>query len=211
MTIIDSIAFAIITLSTLYGIWKGFTRISLNLCLWILVSLAIAHFRSPMAVWLQHFIASPILAQITSSVIILIGVIIIGSFLSAWIVRIVHSTPMSGPDRLLGGVLGAICGVIFVITIFFVMTFLQNTTLQKLESDSQLAPFIELEVNHLKQLAPSLNFSKNSQNLLNNLSHLSNLNNFGNLNSLSNLNNFDTLSNLNENIDSLIQDVKGTQ
>ena len=211
MNIIDSITLAIVVLSTLYGIWKGFTRISLNLCLWIIVSIAIAHFQAPVATRLKHFITSPLLAQITSSVIILIGVIIIGSFLSDWIIKIVRSTPISGLDRLLGGILGAICGVTFIIIIFFVMDFLPNTTLHGLESNSQLTPYIQLEVNQLKLLASSLNFSKNSHSLLNSLSHLSNLNNFDSLNNLSNLNNFGKLNNLNENIDSLIQDVEGTQ
>ncbi len=176
MTTIDIIILAIITLSTLYGIWKGFTRISLNLCLWIVVSIAVAHFRAPVTIWLKLFIASPILAQIISSTIILLGVIIVGGCLSAWIVRIVHLTPMRGVDHLLGGLLGGVCGILSIITIFFVISFLPNTTLQKIETNSKFTPYIQLEVHQLKLLAPSLNFNKISHNLLNSLSNLNHLN-----------------------------------
>ena len=190
MEAIDGIALTVLVLSTLFGVWRGFTHISLNLCLWVLVSIAIARFRVPVAAWIGQYTTSPILAQITSSFAILIGVIIIGSFLSARIVRMVRATPMSGPDRLLGGVLGFIFGGTCVVVLFSIITFTQHTTLQKLGSSSQLAPFIQYGVNQLEQLAPLLGSNINSSTLPKNL---------GNLNNLS------------QNVNSMIQSLQGIQ
>ncbi|MBR2124127.1 MAG: CvpA family protein [Acetobacter sp.] len=190
MEAIDGIALTVLVLSTLFGVWRGFTHISLNWCLWILVTIAIARFRAPVAGLMGHFITSPILDQIASSLAILIGVVIIGSFLSARIVRMVRATPMSGPDRLLGGVLGFILGGACVVVLFSITTLTRHTTLQELGNNSQLAPYIQLGINQLKQLAPLLGSNINSSSLPNNL---------GNLNNLS------------QNVSSIIQGLQGMQ
>ena len=173
-SIANSIAFTIIALSTLFGIRRGFTHISLNLCLWVLVSIAIARFRVPVAAWIGQYTTSPILAQITSSFAILIGVIIIGSFLSARIVQIVHTTALRRADSLLGGLLGFIRGIVFVIIFFFIVTLRQHTTLQELGSNNQLTPFIQFGVNQLEQLTPSLGLNFDLHSPYNNFNDVSN-------------------------------------
>ncbi|MBR2124126.1 MAG: CvpA family protein [Acetobacter sp.] len=172
--------FLVIEISTLHGIWRGFSHTSLDWCLWILVSIAIARFRAPIAVSIEQYVSSPILAQIASSVIILVGVVVIGNFLSSWIVWTVRTTSMTGADRCFGGLLGFVRGVVFSIILFFVIqrtTILQelgnNNQLTQFGNNDQLTPFIQFGVNQLQQLAPSLNLNFNAYNPYNNFNDLS--------------------------------------
>ena len=54
MAAIDGISLLIVAFSTLHGVWRGFTRLALGLCLWTVAFMAAMRFHTPMAVSFTH-------------------------------------------------------------------------------------------------------------------------------------------------------------
>ena len=151
---VDWLIVAIIGLSAAISLIRGFVTEALSIVIWILALWAAFHFTAPFA---QVFLGGIELASVrlaVAALILIISILILGSMLS-WIVgRLLRSTGLSGTDRLLGAVFGAVRGLLTVIALVAVASW-TPVCHDPWWRQSQLIPSIETLAMYARDFLPA--------------------------------------------------------
>jgi membrane protein required for colicin V production len=145
MVWIDYAILAIIGLSTLVSLIRGFAKEAVSLVIWISAFFIASTFYANLANLLTE-ISDQFLRNAAAVTILFISTLIIGALINYLIGQLVSKTGLSGTDRILGLVFGALRGVLIISAmIFFVDAFtgVENTQWWK---SSQLIPDFKLVV-----------------------------------------------------------------
>lgn len=129
LTWIDYSILAIIVISVLIGLIRGFLREALSLVFWVLaVWIGIVFIDIPVP-WLQHYIPSQTLSTIASFFLLFFLTLIVGAILGAILSIFVEKTGLTGTDRMLGIIFGAGRGALLVglLLLFGTMVDLQKS------------------------------------------------------------------------------------
>ena len=155
MAILDGITLVLIALSTLHGLWRGFTQQALGLGGWILAVMLACRYYAQLMPWTRSFIHDHLGADIAAFVGLLIIMLVVVSLLVNVIVRMVQATALGGLDRTLGGIFGLIRGS-FLVVVFFLAAqwLLLPEDVQSLEENSRLTPYIEHGATVLRPFLP---------------------------------------------------------
>ncbi|MFT9068487.1 MAG: CvpA family protein [Acetobacter syzygii] len=86
MAAIDAITLIIITLSTLHGLWRGFTRQALGLISWIVAIMLALRFHNLLTPWVGQFIHAAWGVQLAALALVLLGALVVGYLLAALVV-----------------------------------------------------------------------------------------------------------------------------
>lgn len=117
---VDYAILAIIAVSALVGLFRGFFREAVGLASWVIAFWLAFHFCNPVAELLQHWIAVHSIRLAVAFGIIFILVLIIGAIANFMVSKLVEQTGFAGTDRALGGVFGILRGVaILVLLVLF--------------------------------------------------------------------------------------------
>ncbi|MCU4675682.1 CvpA family protein [Catenovulum sp. 2E275] len=145
MVWIDYAIIGLISISTLVSLVRGFVREAMSLVVWIAAFFIASTFYLDFATFLTN-IEDVMLRNAAAIAILFIVTIILGSIANYLISQLVQKTGLSGTDRVLGLVFGALRGVLIVAAILFFMDAFTPAASAQWWSDSVLIPEFKIVI-----------------------------------------------------------------
>ncbi|WP_298441197.1 CvpA family protein [uncultured Ferrimonas sp.] len=157
---IDYTILAIIGLSVLISLVRGFAREAMSLVVWIGAFFIASNFYQDLAVFLTQ-IDDVTLRSGAAAAILFIATLILGALVNYLIGQLVDKTGLSGTDRLLGACFGALRGVLVVSALLFFLDTFTGASDASWWGDSQLIPEFKVVIQwffeHLEQSSSFIN------------------------------------------------------
>lgn len=111
---VDFFILAIITISALLSLWRGFVREALSLASWIAALWVAMLFFQNLAAWLARWIDTPSVRSVVAFTALFVSVVLLGGLINFLAGQLVSKTGLTGTDRALGIVFGTARGVVIV-------------------------------------------------------------------------------------------------
>lgn len=118
----DYVLAAIVFLSFIIGIKRGFLREVVSIVTWLAAFFVSILFTNQLAAYFITFVKSEFLANIISFFTLFIVVLIVGGLISAIITKLVQRSGLTVGDRFFGAIFGCIRGVLVILLIVFVIS-----------------------------------------------------------------------------------------
>ena len=112
---IDWVIIALIAVSTLISLKRGFVREALSLVTWVGAFIIARTFHPQMQSLLESTVETPLVRLIAAFAILFFGTLIVGAIINNMIGHLVRATGLSATDRVLGMGFGLLRGVVVVI------------------------------------------------------------------------------------------------
>ena len=124
LNVFDLVIVAVIALSAVVGVFRGFVKEVLSLAAWV-GSFGLAwYFSVPSSVVFDSFFDRPILRVLAAGLLIFLGTLIAATLIGQLIHKTIAGTGLAGPDRVLGLLFGALRGTAVVVAVVLVARFL---------------------------------------------------------------------------------------
>jgi membrane protein required for colicin V production len=114
MNWVDYAILAIIGISVLISLWRGFTKEALSLAGWIIAAWVALTFADQLQVLLEPHIQVPSLRLIVAFAILFIATLFLAGFINYLAVQVIKKTGLSGTDRMVGIFFGVARGCVVV-------------------------------------------------------------------------------------------------
>ncbi len=153
MSWVDLIIIAIIVISALISLVRGFVKESISLASWVVAGFIALRYFAALADVLEPYIESPTIRSGTGFAILFVCGLIVGAIINFMASQLVSKTGLSGTDKSLGVVFGAARGIIIVI----MLVLLAGLTPMPSESwwkDSTMVEYFASMASWIKDIMP---------------------------------------------------------
>jgi membrane protein required for colicin V production len=150
---IDILIIAIIAISAVISLVRGFVQEAFSLATWIAAFAVAWFFFRPLAGQLEHLINVPSIRLGVAYCIILLVVLVLGAIVNRLMKSLVESTGLSGTDRLIGIFFGIARGAV-VVAILVLLAGLSPFPDDVWWQESRLIPYFEEMAVWLKGFLP---------------------------------------------------------
>lgn len=148
MSWLDFVFGILICVSVAAGFAKGFIRIGAGFIAAVAGIVLASWFYGTAAAWLIPYVTSPGVANILGFLTVLAIVLTFGSLVSMLLVRVFKLVGLSWLDRFLGGLFGAVRGLLVSVALLMIMLAFAPARTHNAVVDSYFAPYV-LESAHL--------------------------------------------------------------
>lgn len=145
MVWIDYTILAIIAISALVSLIRGFTREAISMLTWLVAFFIASQFYQDLAVFLTA-IDDALLRDAAAIAALFICTLILGALVNMVIAGLVDKTGLSGTDRVLGLVFGGLRGVLIVCALLFFMDAFTGAAQSQWWQQSLLIPEFKIVV-----------------------------------------------------------------
>lgn len=111
---IDYALIAVVALSALISLFRGFVKEALSLAAWVLSFLVATQFTEPVAAFLGAQINNDEIRYALAFATVFLATLIICAIITRLIVKLIRLSPLSGVDRVVGIFFGLMRGVVLV-------------------------------------------------------------------------------------------------
>jgi membrane protein required for colicin V production len=167
MTWPDYAILAVIAISILVGVLRGFIKEAFSLLVWAAAFVVAYHFGGDVADMMEDSVSLPSARMAMGFAGLFIAVLLVGGLLNYLLGRLVESTGLSGTDRLLGGVFGAARGLALVLLALLVAGLTpipQDPWWQQSRTIARLMPLVDWADSYLPEsVAEHLQFEPDAE------------------------------------------------
>lgn len=137
---------AVLVISSLISIKRGFVKEALSLVVWLVAIVVATTFRSQASLLLADHIQTPSLREMAAFAILFVATLIVGACVNFLISQLVKITGLSGTDRLLGMLFGLARGLVIVMALLIIVPGFIPVNQDPWWASSQLIPqFLQFE------------------------------------------------------------------
>ncbi len=154
MPVIDYVIVAVVLISAVIGLVRGFLREAISLGTWVVAIWVVYVFAGDVAELFSSRVESPVVRLLIAGAALFIVVLLLGALLGYIASVMVRTTGLSGTDRTLGMVFGGIRGIILLALLLVAAVSLLPVAEEGWWNESLLIPHIEQVVIWLRDLLP---------------------------------------------------------
>tara|TARA_R110001592_G_scaffold171117_4_gene409249 strand:+ start:14885 stop:15379 length:495 start_codon:yes stop_codon:yes gene_type:complete len=162
MTWADWAIIAVLGLSTLISVVRGFVKEAVSLLIWLTAAIVASIFHDQLAALMTDWIDTPSLRMLAAWVSLFVAVLIVGSILNYLLGKLIQATGLSGTDRLLGMFFGLVRGLVILMVILIILPKMLPVTEDQWWIESTLIPYFMQYEDWARETGTAvLNFLKN--------------------------------------------------
>jgi membrane protein required for colicin V production len=150
---VDYVLLAIVLISALISLARGFVREAFSLAIWVLAFWISWSFFRELQVHFQPWVESPTVRLGAAFALLMTATLIIGGMVNYLIIQLIERTGMSGTDRFIGMIFGMARGVLLN-AILILLAGLTTLPQESWWKASQLIPYFQELALWLKSLLP---------------------------------------------------------
>lgn len=154
ITLLDGAVFALILMSALLAMVRGFSREVLSIASWIIAAIAAIYLFPVFTPMVQNYIEAERIAQAVAGAAVFFIVLILATWITSRLADFVVDSRIGPLDRSLGFLFGAGRGIIVcAVAVWFLGFFIPNQEIAWIDN-SKSKPFLESVANSLVDMLP---------------------------------------------------------